>query len=180
MASGAWKTGRYSKFLPVRLAARYAEAQADGELLALRDDIALVDTRVGELVQRIDAQESDTLWHRLRETWAEVDAARRTGDQPGLMLALTATGQMIRDGAEEQETWQEILVALDQRRKLVESERKRLVEMQQVITTERAMALLGVLVGIIKTHVSDRDVLQAISQDIGKLVVLEPGQTLGG
>ena len=45
---------------------------------------------------------------------------------------------------------------LEQRRRLVESERKRLVEMQQTLTVEKAMLLIGAIGGIIKAHVHDR------------------------
>ena len=53
-----FETGRYSKYLPTRLAGRYEEARADPELLALRDDIALLDTRVAQTVAALDTGES--------------------------------------------------------------------------------------------------------------------------
>ena len=50
IASPNFKHGGYSKFLPVRLGDNYQEAMADPELLALRDDIALLDARVHDLM----------------------------------------------------------------------------------------------------------------------------------
>ena len=59
---------------------------------------------------------------------------------------------------------------VEQRRKLVESERRRLVELQQTITVERALVLVGAIAGIIKAHVKDRAMLAAISADLERLV----------
>ena len=58
---------------------------------------------------------------------------------------------------------------LDERRKLVESERKRLVEMQQMLSTEQAMTLLAAVIDGIKKNVPDRRPVAAIAADIGKL-----------
>ena len=59
---------------------------------------------------------------------------------------------------------------MEQRRKLVESERRRLVDRQQVLTVERALVLIGAIAGIIKAHVKDRATLAAISADLERLV----------
>ncbi len=50
------------------------------------------------------------------------------------------------------------------------SERRRLVELQQTITVERALVLIGAIAGIIKAHVTDRVTLAAISADLARLV----------
>ena len=68
----------------------------------------------------------------------------------------------------------ELADLLDQSRKLVESERKRYVEMQQMLTTEQAMTMLAMVVETIRRHVTDRAALAAISADIAKLVVATP------
>ena len=47
-----FKTGRYSKYLPARLAERYHEAERDPELLSLRSELALVQARLAELISK--------------------------------------------------------------------------------------------------------------------------------
>lgn len=59
---------------------------------------------------------------------------------------------------------------IEQRRRLVETERKRLVDMQQMITSEQAMLLVGALVGIIRARVNDPSTLAAIQSDINGLL----------
>src|SRR5690606_19849988 len=74
------KHGRYSKHLPERLAGKYAEAQADERLLELRDEIALLDARLGELLGSLDAGESGALWQALKAAYADLQAATKAKD----------------------------------------------------------------------------------------------------
>lgn len=168
-----FRDGRYSKYLPARLAARYQEARTDGELLALREEIALTDARLGDLLARVDTGESGALWQQLMAARMELIASKKASDQKGQIEALNLIMELISQGHADYRAWGEIAAVLDQRRRLVESERKRLTEMQQMITAERAMVLLNAVVGVIQTHVHDRTTLAAISTDIQRLVTVD-------
>lgn len=178
IASPSFKTGRYSKYIPARLNERYQEAVSDSELLALREDIALIDARLVDLLQRVDTGESGRLWRLLQQTHAEMLQARAASDTGKMAMKLTELGHLIQEGLADYAAWDDVSKTLEQRRKLVESERKRLVEMQQMITTERAMVLLSVVVDTIRRHVRDRDTLAAISADIGRIVVDSASRSL--
>lgn len=171
-----FKTGRYSKHLPTRLAARYAEALSDPQLLELRDEIALMGTRLGELVERVDSGESAQRWKALQDAYESLQAATRSGNTTAFQVAMAALGRAIDAGGQDYQTWREIAELTEQRRKLVESEHKRLVAMQQMITTERAMTLLAVITDTIRKHVSDPTALAGISADIRQLTVIDAGQ----
>lgn len=125
-AHGAFKHGRYSKFLPVRFLARYEEALADDRLVELRDEIAILDLRLTVLVRKVGTAKSG-------------------------------------------EVWKELVDLFEQRRKLAESERKRMVEMQQMMTLQQGQAFLAAVVDSIRRNVSDRKALGAISADIARL-----------
>lgn len=174
IASPHYKDGRYSKYLPARLAARYQEARTDGELLALREDIALTDARLGDLLARVDTGESGALWRQLMAAREELLVRRKASDTLGQMAALNLIMELIAQGHADYRAWGEVAVVLDQRRRLVESERKRLVEMQQMISSERMMVLLGAVVGVIQEHVTDRSVLSGITTGIQKLITADP------
>src|SRR5689334_1272270 len=73
IARPGFKTGRYSKYLPARLAGRYEEAASDPELLALKDDIALLDTRIAQTVSALDTGESKEAWSALFALWQQLD-----------------------------------------------------------------------------------------------------------
>ena len=174
-AHGAYKHGRYSKLLPARLAARYEEALADDTLLELRSDVALLDVRISEALQRANAGEGGQLWPQLKDALRNFLKGLTKRDSEGMRAPLQAMEHLIERGAEETALWDEIVRLLEQRRKLVESERKRLVEMQQIITTEQAMTLLAVILDTIRRHVADRKALGAIGADLARLVASTAG-----
>lgn len=176
-ASPSLKTGRYSKYLPERLKDRYDQARADEELLFLREEIALLDSRLADLLQRVDTGESGALWANLTKVWADLQRAEEGSTE--YLQAWIKVDELMKAGTTDYLAWQELQAVIEQRRKLVESERKRVVELQQVITAERAMVLLSVVVDVVRRHVTDRNALAAISADIGKLVAREPGRTVG-
>jgi len=169
-ASPHTKHGKYSKYLPTRLQSKYEESESDGDLIALRSEVALVDARVIDLVQRVDTGEAGEAWRKLGRAYDDMVRATKLKDTTGMRAALEQIGELISRGNDDYAAWDEITRLLEQRRKLVESERKRLVDMEQMITTERAMMLVGAVAGVIKAHVSDPKQLAAISQDIGAIL----------
>lgn len=171
-----FKTGRYSKVLPARLAERYEAALADGSLLELREEIGLVDTRLADLITRVESGESGDVWRLLRAAFTEFNKARSAGKVPEMTQHLTTIEGLIVRGLADYAAWQDISNTLEQRRKLVESERKRLVEMQQMITAEQAMVMLAAIIDTVRRNVSDRGALAAISADITRLITVEAGR----
>jgi hypothetical protein len=71
-----FRHGRYSKYLPERLAERYQASLEDSELLGLRDELGLVDARIADLLERVGFEAawpelSALLQQRLRLAEAE-------------------------------------------------------------------------------------------------------------
>ena len=170
IASPNYKTGRYSKYLPSRLAGRYQEAVNDPGLLELNHEIALMDARLTSLLERVETGETASLWEDVSRAWAELTAAIREQNKVKQQETAVKLDALIRSGQDDYEAWHEIQDTIEQRRKLVESERKRLVEAQQHVTTVQAMTLIGNILAIIKNNVTDAKTLQAISADVGQLV----------
>lgn len=166
IASGTIQHGRYSKHLPTRLAARYEEAASDSELLNLRHDIALVESRLVDVLGRVDSGESGKLWAELHASWAAFKRARALGKADEMAEALALHEQLISRGVSDYAAWHEVGSLLEQKRKLAESERKRLVEMQQTITTEQALLFVSAVMDSVRRNVDDRNALAAISRDL--------------
>lgn len=172
--------GRYSRQLPTRLAGRYEEARSDPDLLGLRDDVALLDTRMATVVAALDTGESREAWAMLGSAWAtfeeQFQTLMDTGEPPEEMEDTVALiSKLVKDGASQGYVWQEIRGLLKERAALVANERQRVVQLQQMITAEQALVMLGSIVDTIKRHVRDRDVLAAISSELGKLA-LQPAR----
>ena len=165
--------GRYSKRLPSRLLAKYEEAVNDTELLSIRDDIAIVDTRIQDLLSRVDTGEAAKHWFSASGALNDLTKAIRKSDTDGMASAINALRQNIGAGVSDYAAWNDIASFLEQRRRLVESERKRLLEMQQYITVERINVLIGAILHIIYGNVKDRDAIAGIEHGIRKLISAE-------
>ena len=129
LADRKTKTGRYSADLPTQLAYMYRQALSNPELVSVKDEIAITETRLRELLQLLKPNDSNDMW-------AEVG------------------GQV------------------DRLRNLRQAEHKRLVDLQQMISTDRAILLLGAVVDIVmnalKKHVDNERVVRVVYADISK------------
>jgi len=172
-----FRTGRYSKHLPSRLAARYGEALSDPELLSTRAEIAVVEARVAELLERLTTGESGAAWRAAASALVLVEKVLADGGDPGPALAELRT--IIAAGVGEAATWRELYAVLDQRTRLAESERRRLVEAHQVITVERALLLVSALSEVVRRNVEDRAVRNRIASELQRLVAGDEGADRG-
>jgi hypothetical protein len=166
-ASGRFTSGKYSRYMPSQLLDRYEEAIHDSALLELRDDIALVDVRIADLLTCLDTGESGARWKEAKHALA---AYKRAHGTTGEAAALDALHHAITDSSDDYDTWADVSDWLEQRRKLCESERKRLVEMQQYVSVEQAMVLIAQVSASVRQHVTDPATLRAISADMARLV----------
>jgi hypothetical protein len=167
--------GRYSKYLPARLAEQYEQSKSDPELLTLREDIALLDARLSDVMASASNQESGELWQSLKQAKKDYRGASGKDMLEKQAEALSHIFWLIDEGYQEWQSWKDIRFMLQERKQLVESERKRIVDMQQMISAERAMLLLSSVTDIIKTHIHDRDTLSAIAHEFRRLVTVGAG-----
>lgn len=169
LTAGQFRTGRYSKYLPERLREKYQDAQQDPEILVLRDEIALADARLADLLTRVDAGESGALWKELKELLDQLSRNVEALDLDGARGALQRLREVVGKGHTDASAWQEIQAVLMLREHLVRSERQRLVQMQQMISVEQAMTLIAALTESVRRHVTEPDALRAISADLVRL-----------
>ena len=162
--------GRYSKWLPKRLLERYEASEGDPDLLNMRSEISLIDARLEDLLRRVDKGESGEAWSNIRMHYEELKFAFDNADAGGVAAGMKALERTIMRAQSDYGTWRELQVCLEQRRRLVDSEGKRLQMMQQFITAEQAMLFVTTVIGSVTRHVRDSDALEAISKDIMGLV----------
>jgi len=168
-----FRDGRRSRYLPKRLLAQYAEAMQDEELLSLRADIALVDSRLVDVLQHVESGESWRLWHDLHKKWQAFTRVYGR-DETAEGVAFAEVHALIRNGYHDWAAWQDVLALIQQRRKLVESERRAMVENQRVISVEQAAMLLALLVDSVRREVTDRTVLRRVTETYAQLVGQPP------
>ncbi|HAM58270.1 MAG TPA: hypothetical protein DCQ64_23805, partial [Candidatus Rokubacteria bacterium] len=72
--------GRFSKDLPTRLVQQYEAALLDPELIALREELALVTVRESDLLSRVDTGEAGAHWRGIQKALADFRTAQRRDD----------------------------------------------------------------------------------------------------
>lgn len=155
IASPNYKDGlsidKYSN-LPARIAGQYIDAQNDPDLLSARNDIALCDARLTDLIWRVDEGGGSAIWESLRKTdEAMKEALQEPLDQAAFQKCIRSMSATIKRGAADYAVWADIMDTIERRRKLSETEHKRLVAMQQMITGEQAGLMIGAVSGMVKS-----------------------------
>ena len=164
VAHPGFKHGRYSKVLPVRLAAAYEAARTDDDLLSLRDEAALLQGRIGDLVSRVDSGDALRLWSEANAAVAAFEDAQAARDAPAMAAAWGRLRNAVQSAGRDWQTWAEIGATVERYRRVAESERKRLVEMQAMVSADEAMAFAAALVAVVRQHVTDPGELAAIQR----------------
>ena len=169
VAAGNFKHGRYSKVLPQRMLERYNAAITDPELLNLSAEIAVVDSRLSDLLVRVESGDAGEIWDKLSKAKDKYQDASRKADIDEMGAQLDAMLALIERGSADVAAWREIHGVLEQRRRLVESERKRLIEQEQMLTMHEAMTFFTAMAAAVKANVTDREALGRIQAEWEKL-----------
>jgi hypothetical protein len=170
--SGSWRHGRYSKYLPVRLVAQYTASMTDPELLSGKSEISLLDSRLAELLTRVDAGATGRLWDRLMAARTELMDARRRRDPEATASALAAILDLIQTGCHDSETWEEIYEVADKRRKHAASEARRLNDQRHSVSVESVITALRVIATAIRLNVEDPATRRRVLQSVSELTVI--------
>jgi hypothetical protein len=153
--------------LPKQMQQRYDKAVADTELLALKREIALVNARLLQLADKLGSGESQETWVRLQGLMKDLVQAQRSSD-PNAPAIFEEMYRLIAKGADDSKLWSDITMLQEHLRKLVESERRRLVELKQYVTSEEATNLVNQLLESVKRNVEQKQ-LQRIVGDFARL-----------
>ena len=165
-----FQTGRYSRALPRHLTERFETLVADPEILDLSRDLALLDARAEELIARLESGESSQAWQAARDALTRLDAALREDDERELELSMRQLVGILSAAAGREATWRDIRELLQERRLLAETERRRLVDLHQMVTVEELMLFASALVGIVNRYVDDQSTRTAIAVETRALL----------
>lgn len=168
----AFKHGRYSKYLPLKLVERYQDALGNLDLLSLQDDLALLDTRLTELLERTQTPDSDSFWLDIQTLALQVFDALNVDpiDTDQARKGAKKLVELANGALRNEDAWSDIKELLEQRRKTAETEHNRLVKAKQVMTIDEVMTVFAVIVDSIKRNVSDPKEQSAISIDIARII----------
>lgn len=171
--SPRWKDGGRSKYRAIfegTALEHYEAARDDPRYVELREEIALLDTLIFQEALKAKIGQSGPLWEDLRRAW---DRFQKAADEQVVGEAgrhLQDVGRGIREGARRHAAQREAVDLVERKRRLSDSERRRIVDAQQTVTQQQAMAFVGAVVASVRKHVTDREVLAGIAADISRLV----------
>lgn len=166
VAAPNYKHGKYSKYamsLPERYRSAYYRSIDDKKTIELSQQIALVEAREVELVERLTPETSTALWHDAQRSLDSMRAAyEMSPDDPkkeiAAQRAFEALTEAVRRGVSNEDTWALLLNTLEMRRRLADTERKRIESLQDRPSREELAAFAGALFGSVRRHISDRSI----------------------
>lgn len=169
--SPTFEHGRYSKYLPDQIVPKYRDALADKELIRLDDEIAVIDARLKSEMESLKITGmNERGWGRAQDLYRSLRRATVSGNTKLAAKSLNDLGTVLLVTATDSIAWDDIVNLIDQRRKLVETERKRLQDEDNAIGIEKLMLMIAAIIDIIRRHVASKETRGAISEDIRRLV----------
>ncbi len=168
-ASATYQGKGYSKYFPSKKLRRiFARSFEDRELMRLRNDLAIVATRLVELIQSLNSGQSGTLRKRLRKKYRELRRSRPNSAK--FTKAINEIGELIECGSSNDAIWKEIGQQIELRRRLLDSETKRSVVAGQMMTLEEVQMAAEALARVVQKHVKDRKTKQKITEEVAGLI----------
>lgn len=176
-----FKHGRSSmvfKELPKKFHDAYMASLTDPDILSLRDDIAISDARVAELLARLDTSESSDRWLQVGAamTFITTELAKTDPDLNEVEDSVTQIQNLVKNALADERTWRDLRTQTQHRRKLVDAERQRLKDLHAYLTAEEALTLVARLTDAIIRHVEDKAALSAILLEVKRLTGNDPAE----
>lgn len=180
IASPLWKTGVYSKDLPIGLAGAYQRARTNPDLIANYEQVALYDALISECLGRLKDLDPGPDWDLVRAVDAAFqvfEGAQKTKNVGAMMSSLTdIKGGLaaLKDAHAGQQGYldvrEQLAGLIEQRRKLVDSEVKRRKDAQEMILKTQVIGLMGAIAQSVLRNVRDPRERQAITDDMRLLM----------
>ncbi len=170
-----FKSGKYSKSLASSLLQKYEDARSDPTLLSLQEEIAVCDARIKTLFEALrslpSGKQSETTVTALRRKITAAKNAVGKGLSGAEFLAiLTQLEPMIADIANERQIWKEIGYWMDRRQRLVDSENKRMIKSETMVSASEISLLVGGILSVLRENIKDQKTMHAIGRGIGRLL----------
>ncbi|MCK5613524.1 hypothetical protein KAR91_67260 [Candidatus Pacearchaeota archaeon] len=157
---------RYSKHLPKHLKGNYEAALKNPEYLSMRNELALVETRLEDLVAQLGKGNTKLLFGKLGRLVGWLKKAVVRGDTSRLGELILELDELAKEGGAEVGTWKEIENVIMLKNGLVAGQARILVGMGLVITAEEQLTSVRALMEILKDELRDPNQLNRIGKRI--------------
>lgn len=159
--SPAFKTGKYSKYLPKNLLESYANAINDPDLLSNRESVAIIEMRLVELLGDLNVGNSAELWGKLIDEWAKFISAIQRDNKTQQSQSINRLNRIMNDGSAIAATWREIYDNRERFRRLVETEQRVATTRETMVSIESVLMYLTIQIeatkSAVKKYVDDQE-----------------------
>lgn len=155
-----------ASYVPARYRERFFEATDSNDRLNNSQQISLIDLRISMLLERIDTAESGARWQECRAAMREFTVAMQSGEPSQVSAALTALNASINRGVNDYHNWQEIFDSIEVRRRVTETEVRRIKAAEEFISTSEAFEIITLIAESVNRHVQDANAKALIQADI--------------
>jgi hypothetical protein len=170
IASPRFKHGRYSKYMPAGLRAKYKAALADPRLTSLKDELAIQTTRLNQLFERLDGAAVS-----LDALLAGIAEVRRAAEQgSGLPEAIDRLEQLATEGQAAQRreaaVWAEVRAVITEKTSTAAAEVRRRAQLKAYLPAEEAISFVEAALRAISDIVHDETQLRLLQRRMIELM----------
>jgi hypothetical protein len=159
--------------LPERLAEKYIAAENDPDLLSLNHEIRITDIFLHEALGNLDDAPPLSLWKAISKEWASLKASQRRGDTESSRRHLDTLDGLIERGYRDSDARAEALDIMDKRRKLVESQSKREIALEQSVPVPQVMMLFSAVGQVVMKYVDSPAQRAALAAELASVVNIQ-------
>ncbi|WP_300268916.1 hypothetical protein [Microbacterium sp.] len=169
--NGNYKHGRHSKYLNPALRDRYEEARNDPELLAFRNEIAVLDVLLDDALAAIghDAGAAERLWRKAQKHLLDFEIGVRSKDNRKQQEAFVHLRETISEGLRDAEARVEARKLIQERTTIAQKEIDRLTKMEHMMTAEQAYMLFSAIMAEAGRIISNGDERARFNNAMAKL-----------
>ena len=160
----------FQEYLPHRLRERFRRANSTGDRLSNFEQVALLDLRISQICERIDTAESSLRWREARAAMRKLTVAMQQGDNDAVGEAYAELNSAINRGANDADNWVEMMGVIETRRRVTETELKRIRSAHDWISAQEAMDLITLISESVARHVVDPTAKALIAGDIERAI----------
>jgi len=173
IASPNFKHGKHSRDLPTRLHQRYHEFIGDRRYTELRSEVAVIDVFISQSLRALDTGDSSWFRKELMKTYKALLRANRDGELDEARRLMNDLGELIETHHGPQAAEADVVRLIQQRKRLVESERKRRIEEQHMVAVEEVIVFAEAMAESVRRNVADPHTSAAIAAELHALMERE-------
>lgn len=181
----SWQHGRSSKLLesiPYKMRDGFVAAMTDPDIISVRTEIGLVDSRILSLIGNLAQEQYSDKWKKhLEQSLDKLKIHLSTGedlDHDAVLQTIADTEVALLHNDGDHRVWRDVLEAVEARRRLVDTERRLLEAHQASIDVSQMRAILLHVLTAVREHVlpldGGRGAVEGIAREVRKLLIPRP------